>query len=97
MKILLLLIYLDLSNRRKVFKKHMFKIQIGVLVLSLVVGFAPINTYNLCYVGDYPLYCGYCFDSATYNFGLLFYILPEAIGLILCILLLRTYKRLTRN
>jgi hypothetical protein len=97
MEILLLLVYMDLTNRRKMFNKHILKLTLGVLVISLLVGFAPISTYDICYVGDHPLYCGYCFNDNKFNFGLLFDIIPIVIGAILCILLLISYRRLTQH
>lgn len=57
---MLLLIYADLNNRKKLFKKKQTIISIGILILSTVVAFVPLDEYESCKIGDYPLYCGKC-------------------------------------
>lgn len=95
----MLLIYMDLINRRKKIKKHIFKLVIGAVVLSLIVAFAPFNVYKACRIGDsdHPLYCGYCYNGEEFSFGLLLYIIPMALGLVLSLLLIITYKQLIRK
>lgn len=93
----MLQIYMDLANRRKQMKKNLLKIGLGVLALSLVVAFAPIELYDICYVGDFPLYCGYCFAFEEFNYGLLIYIIPAVVSVVLYVLLFRTYRKLLKQ
>lgn len=95
----MLLIYMDLINRRKMLKKHIVKLSIGAAVLALIVGFAPFNAYDACTIGDsdHPLYCGYCYDGKKFSFGLLLYIIPIVLGVVLSLLLITTYKRLVKK
>jgi uncharacterized membrane protein len=78
-------------------KKNLLKIGLGVLALSLVVAFAPIELYDICYVGDFPLYCGYCFAFEEFNYGLLIYIIPAVVSVVLYVLLFRTYRKLLKK
>jgi hypothetical protein len=46
MEMMLLLIYADLSNKRRVFKKYQKFITIGILIFSIVIAVIPINQYK---------------------------------------------------
>lgn len=95
---MMLLIYMDLSNKRRWFKKHILKLSIAAILISVVVAFAPIKTFGVCLVGDYQLYCGYCFEYDELSLGQvewLFYLVPGIIGIVLWVMLSRAKRRLT--
>jgi uncharacterized membrane protein len=96
-EILMLQIYMDLANRRKQMKKNLLKIGLGVLALSLVVAFAPIELYEYAMLAIFRSTAGYCFAFEEFNYGLLIYIIPAVVSVVLYVLLFRTYRKLLKK
>lgn len=86
----MVLVWADTTNKRERFQEKQRGWTIGVVVVSAVVCFLPVSEFQSCSIGDFPVYCGYCYDRINIGFEILFfYIIPILLGIVLSIILIK--------
>lgn len=92
---MMMLVYADFTKQRERYRRSEPYLIIGIAVLSAIVAFVPINQYGPCYVGDYQLYCGFCFKDPDLGLlNMLFYIIPSVLGIPLAVYLCKVRAKL---
>lgn len=86
--LMMLTVYMRLNFKLKEFfvSKWRWTLVWTVIIISLVLGFLPLQSYKKCVVGGYEAFCGACFDEVNdwqQNIMWVIFLLPASLGIIL--------------